>query len=107
MLLAAASLDPSEKSIAPLMRDIARGFSMIGDRAADERSMKNISLMYHDNNHASASKKIRAQADDRIQMEYHGKEILIREEISCGENNRKKIKNEFTERIKKFFSRQK
>lgn len=106
MLLSALSMGPVDPGCEALVRDISRGFTMIGDAASASYYAKKLSLFYIDTTRVTPRKKFLMAGNERIPIEYLGKLVSVVAERCSEEKKSIMMKNEFSESIKQFFSGQ-
>jgi N-acetylmuramoyl-L-alanine amidase len=96
MLLAALSLGYADPGNEKLIRDIARGFTCIGDRVSADYYMNKLYLLYSSTTTVNGHAKSCSQNISHITMEYFGKQVHVAQETRCRECDRRKIKNEIS-----------
>ncbi len=106
MLLASLSMGPVDPGCEVLVRDISRGFTMIGDAASASYYSKKLSLFYSDTACVTSQNKFYMSSNERIPIEYLGRRARVVADRCCEENKNVVMKNKFSERIKQFFSGQ-
>ena len=107
MLLAALSMGPVDPGSEAIVRDIARGFTMIGDAASASILREEAFSLLRRRDARHITKKIlrgeRRAHPDRISS---ASACALLQAACCDERKSVMMKNEFSERIKQFFSGQ-
>ncbi len=96
MLLSALSLGHADPGSEKLIRDIARGFTCIGDSASAEYYTMKLRMLYPPQIIAGDHGKPFEKNNFRILIDYLGKQVHVTQETRCKECDRRKIKNEFS-----------
>lgn len=88
MLLASLSMGPVDPGCEALVRDISRGFTMIGDAASASYYSKKLSLFYSDTARVTSQKNFYMSDNERIPIEYLGRRALVVADRRCEEKKR-------------------
>lgn len=96
MLLSALSLGHADPENEKIIRDIARGFALIGDRASAEYYMNRLHMHYPPRRITGDHEKISARNNHRLSIEYLGKQVHVEQKTCSRVSDGRRIKNEFS-----------
>ncbi|HNW27551.1 MAG TPA: N-acetylmuramoyl-L-alanine amidase [Spirochaetota bacterium] len=103
MLLSALSLGHAEPGNEKIIRAIAHGFALIGDRSSAEYYANRLHLIYPSHRIASDHKKFFTQNNFRIPIEYLGKAVHVEQKTCSRARDDRRVKNEFSAMKINFF----
>ncbi|MBN2160791.1 MAG: N-acetylmuramoyl-L-alanine amidase [Spirochaetes bacterium] len=112
MLCAALSLGATGPESCGLVRDISLGFSLIGNRERAKYFSSAHSLFYADGCRAPANasdamcRALYVAKEISLPVEYRGMQVRVEGDVRAGGSKSGETKNNFSGRLKQFFSRQ-